>query len=1323
MYGIKAGLDLNSVKLVKTQFTALLLDMQNLANRNVIGIRVGNLNSGLQESSRTLQGMNGHTRGLGESMSYAVGQVAKFALGMTAVYGTVKLVKDGLQEISDINKSNTNVAMITNSDVKNVEKMNGQQMELAKNLKVSYSEILTGSENWLRSGASQETANKNLETTTKLAKIANVSNAEMSESLITISNQYSLNSKELESYASAVSKLDNTSATSSQKINEAFSTSAETFKASKIPIDLALSYITNYSEKSSKSGSQIGNTFKSLLINFQKMKRGFESQDENEKGSVNKLETLLNAKGIALRKSKTEWNDLGDVIKKVQQDITKFNPVEKSQMAFLIGGKEQAEATLSTLNNMTRINDLQKKIKEDDGAQALANSYAKYLTSIEASKATLKNTMTELYQATLSSDGLKAGIDMLIQVVQVTGFLITDSKVLIATYVGLVLVIKNFVALKFAIGEVTAFMSLLKTEGIATLGLLNFNPVSISLIALTALFGAIMLEKYKDKQLTKDLTRDYKNLSKAMDEFDTKGIVEGTVKIKEQQKELDKLAKLASVKTDMGMGVKDSSGQRALDKYIKSLREAGYVVNTNTNKIKDLELAEGMAHKTATIEKIRAKTSATVEDASATQALIQQYLSLDGEENKSEAQKMILSNLTKELTGSVQGLTTSTDEHGNMVITNCDFLASQVSALDLLKQQSTITANQEISNAIKTAQIMKDGTIQTLGDMQKKLEGYQSLNKALAGTSAGKGGFFDTIIDTNNAGAKDLEKSIGNIKAMQDSMTKEFIIDTPTLSSNSTSTTGKDGGYKAQTKDEAQAEKDQVKAEAKADKARQAKEDKDAKAQKAKADREAKAQKKKEEDAEKARQRHENAVAKAEEKVALAERRVALAKTDSQKQSAKDSLEVAQAELKATRLVGATQEDISAARTQAIRDETTNMVDVQKKASDILIAGYQKQIDAINNKVKLEEKATTQLKYQNDIINGQNDLVNAQNQKNVRIYQNGKWQWQSDQNAIKAASQTLQGTQTEFAKFKSDNDTQSKIGVLEGKIKKEQDKQSNLTGYAGGTDFVPKDDEYLVGENGPEKVRLKKGNQVVPNHQLNVPLSNPGNAMDSSKLFANKPTSALAGSMNKSAITPNATNTLKKDAKTSLATIGQSLKTNEKLVKTPVDMLLKNIDTSMDKFINSSPKYSKDANGNIGKSVKTNDKLVKTPVNNLVSDIANSFQTFVNSSPSFGKNTDKNIGEAIAANSLSTTMPMDTIITTLKTGIEAFVKNSYNSGTGITTQMGQGITDGSKALTDIVDQLTAKIILQFNTGFGIHSPSKVNNIAVLSQGLQKTQDY
>jgi len=467
---------------------------------------------------------------------------------------------------------------------------------------------------------------------------------------------------------------------------------------------------------------------------------------------------------------------------------------------------------------------------------------------------------------------------------------------------------------------------------------------------------------------------------------------------------------------------------------------------------------------------------------------------------------------------------------------------------------------------------------------------------------------------------------------------------------------------------------------------------KKSKADKALADKEAKAKASADKKALADAQKQADAVAKAQEKVAIATKRLNDAKTISQKESALDALNVANANLEAVNKAGATAESIAQARTAAINADaskaSTNAIAeiarVQKATSDAIIAGYQKQIDAINTKVATETRATQQLQYQNDLIKQQNDLTNAQNQKNVRIFQDGKWQWQADQTAVQSARDTMSTTQKESTKFNADNAIADLVTALNLSIKTEQDAQAlreksasaSMSGYASGTSYA-RSGVKKINEEGIEiivgnKAEFQGGEQVI-------------NASDTSKI--------LNGSANP-VIAP-------------LNNMAQSVSSNANLVTAPLNALLFEVNASVQKFVDATPKYARDSDNNIGKSITDNDILIKRPLDMLIADITNSIQHFVDISPQFGKDIDKNIGDSVTANNALLITPITILVDAVRTGINKFVAESYNSGTGIVDELGKGVTDSTANIVDIVKTLTDKVVEQFQTSFGIHSPSVV----------------
>ena len=516
--GIKSALDLRSVAKTREDFKKQLQYLQKYADNNVIKIKIDNatnninningIGSQVKAVGDSARNASDGFKTLGSSMGVLGGFYTKWLGVTTLINSSINAIKGGIQEISSIDASNVRIAMISGDTVENVKKMNGEIMGVSKNLGSLYSETANGMESWMRSGLDKNQSLKNLETTTKLSTIAGVNNKEMADSLIIVKNAYDLSSSALEGYASKVALLDNTSATSSEKINKGMMYSAESFKTMGVDMDTALSMITNFSEKSAKSGESIGRGFVSMMTNFHKIQEGSKNGNKEETDAVNQLETLLSKKGLALRKNKDEWLDLGTVIKSIQRNMGKFTEVEKSQLAFKIGGKENMEMTLSTLNNMTRIDELNGKLKSDSGAKALNDSFSKNIDSIEFKLNNLKNTTTEMWMKLIDSNTIKTTIDGITSLINAMSQL--DGKTVLAgiTFVTTLklmsasmktfTIISSFTKAGEAVGLFQKMMVAMRAESaIASLSMGTMASGAVGLGACFRVLGASIMTSVK----------------------------------------------------------------------------------------------------------------------------------------------------------------------------------------------------------------------------------------------------------------------------------------------------------------------------------------------------------------------------------------------------------------------------------------------------------------------------------------------------------------------------------------------------------------------------------------------------------------------------------------------------------------------------------------------------------------------------------------------------------------------------------------------------------------------------------------------------------
>lgn len=777
MFGIKTQLDINSIKLCRQEFEKHLKNMQDLANKNVIKIKMDNVNSQLNDTRKSFEGINQQTKSFTDNMGYAIKRVSQFALGVSIVYGAVRELKSGLQEISNLNKSNVNIAMITGESVENIERMNKSWLEMSKNLKVVMSETVDAQEEFLRAGDSIEEANKDVETNIKLARISGQSNKEVADSLIILKNAYNLNSDELQKTASKIALLDNQSATSSAKINSAMSYTAQTAKEMGVSMDFLLGTLTTNLERSKQGGEAIGRAWKSIFLNMQKLQEGEDIE------GLSKLEDALNTQGIALRKNEKEWRNGELVLKDLQKSWSEFDDITKSNIINLMAGKNQSEQFQIAMNESTRVLELENKVKHD--SNSLNEAYEKHLDSIDAKMANLKNTATGFWMHLIDSNTIKSGIDVITNIIKGIDYLIVDNKLLgvsiLALGGSLLIATKHMSGFKFAIGEVITFLSLLKTEGIAAFGALMIDPIILGFATVVGIATYKIIEHIKHQTQLKDqidqLKTSYKSLTEAMKENNVNGMEGSTSDLKKKQdqykellkqrKELEDRSKDIS-KSDMDDMEKTtaqniiskqlSDTNKKIEEQANAWEEAGYTINKATGEVQQLNQAQTLLENNKIANTIREQSQAEIDNRNEIIKLIQEYQGLDAIENKNAIQKERLSQLSEILTSKIGGLVVSKDKEGNVTIKNTDLLDKEIKMLNTEGATVETLTAVKLEHAKNNAVIEIGKTRTTYAEVKKRIEFYKEEMKALGDLKSSNGTTYDELSTKWNKDPSSLTK-------------------------------------------------------------------------------------------------------------------------------------------------------------------------------------------------------------------------------------------------------------------------------------------------------------------------------------------------------------------------------------------------------------------------------------------------------------------------------------------------------------------------------------------------------------------------------------
>lgn len=103
----------------------------------------------------------------------------------------------------------------------------------------------------------------------------------------------------------------------------------------------------------------------------------------------------------------------------------------------------------------------------------------------------------------------------------------------------------------------------------------------------------------------------------------------------------------------------------------------------------------------------------------------------------------------------------------------------------------------------------------------------------------------------------------------------------------------------------------------------------------------------------------------------------------------------------------------------------------------------------------------------------------------------------------------------------------------------------------------------------------------------------------------------------------------------------------------------------------------------------------------------------------YGQQLNTNLGGGISQSQEQVVNPTNSTVNTVGTKLQNFVNQSREYGSGIDSEIAAGLQDKMKDVTDMVTQLTNKVIDTFKQGFGIHSPSRVfyNLTKFIPQGM------
>ena len=332
-------------------------------------------NAALAQSDRTLISLNAKIK----EMSRVMVQSFKFTAAQTTLQAISNAARDAYQWVYDLDKTVTNIGVVTGYTGDQLEKVTQNAIAGAKELRIAANDYAEGALIFYQQGLGDDEVARRVEITAKAARAAGSSLEAMSSQLTAIWNTYKMTGDEMQRAASVGAKMAGDTAVDFSDIAEAMQTAAAPAEQMGVSYNSLAAIISTVGDTTQQSASVIGNAFKTIFSRFQQLK----SEGTDGEVTLNRVSSQLQELGVNVLDSAGNLRNLDSVIAEVGDQWDSWSSKQQLAIAQLVGGTRQYGQFLTLMNNFDKYQELLNSANLEDGS-ALEQQYQSSLDSIES---------------------------------------------------------------------------------------------------------------------------------------------------------------------------------------------------------------------------------------------------------------------------------------------------------------------------------------------------------------------------------------------------------------------------------------------------------------------------------------------------------------------------------------------------------------------------------------------------------------------------------------------------------------------------------------------------------------------------------------------------------------------------------------------------------------------------------------------------------------------------------------------------------------------------------------------------------------------------
>lgn len=337
-----------------------------------------------------------------------------------------QLVQQAAQFVKQYDAAITEIQVVTRKSDEEVNKLGDDMMRVAKDLKVSFSDVAKATTELYRQGLSDEEVDERREQVLKFSKVAGVSATDATK-LITVGVNSGL-FKDAKEVTDVVTALGDSAATNAGQIQKGIQKAGYAAKEAGVSGKELSAMLTVITAGTQLSGNVAGTTLRNMFSRINRVKNPNEVVYD-EKGNAmtaNTLAAVLNSAGISMYEN-GQMKGTTQILTDIGKVWDSLSDNKKNQIAYQLGGTQQYSNVAALMAGFSETDENGQTLMEkylqlaDKSENIVDEKYVDQADSLTAALTNLSNAFNALTASVTDSEAIKGFINVLATAVEGVG--------------------------------------------------------------------------------------------------------------------------------------------------------------------------------------------------------------------------------------------------------------------------------------------------------------------------------------------------------------------------------------------------------------------------------------------------------------------------------------------------------------------------------------------------------------------------------------------------------------------------------------------------------------------------------------------------------------------------------------------------------------------------------------------------------------------------------------------------------------------------------------------------------------------------------------